>query len=65
MAEHVRRDAHVGGAREEALDLLPPRRERHRAVEHGDPARMQAIHLSREREHRLAAEGDDDSAGPQ
>ena len=47
---------------EEAVDLLAPRAERHRAVEHRDAARVQAVDLAREREHRLAAEGDDDGA---
>ena len=47
VPEHVRRDADVGSAGEEALDLLAPRRERHRAVEDGDAARMQAVHLAR------------------
>ena len=62
MPEHVRRDADVGGSREEAVDLLASRRERHRAVENGDAARMQSIHLPGEREHRAAAERDDDRA---
>ena len=47
---------------EEAVDLLAPRAERHRAVEHGDAARVEPVDLAREREHRLAAEGDDDGA---
>ena len=60
MAEHVGRDAHVGAAVEEAVDLLAPRRERHRAVEHRDAAGMEPVDLAGEREHRLAAERDDD-----
>ena len=62
VAEHVGRDADVGAAVEEAVDLLAPRRERHRAVEHRDPAGMEPVDLAREREHRLAAERDDDGA---
>src|ERR671910_2176958 len=60
VAEHVRRDAHVRGAREKAVDLLPARRERHRAVQDRDAAGMQAVHLAGEGEHRAAAERDDD-----
>ena len=37
--------------------------ERHRAVEHRDLAGMEPVHLSREREHRAAAERDDDRSG--
>ncbi len=62
VAEHVGRDADVGGAREEAVDLLAPRGERHRAVEHGDATGMEPVHLTCEREHRATAEGDDDRA---
>ena len=62
VPEDVGRDADVGRAGQEAVDLLAPRRERHRAVEHGDPARVQPVHLAREREHGLAAERDDDRA---
>ena len=42
VAEHVGRDADVGRAAEEAVDLLAARRERHRPVEHRDPARAGA-----------------------
>ena len=45
---------------EEPVDLLAPRAERHGAVEHRDAVGVQAVDLAREREHRLAAEGDDD-----
>ena len=62
MAEHVRRDAHVRGTREEAIDLLAARGERHRAVEDRDPAGMQAVHFAGEGEHRAAAERDHDGS---
>ena len=62
VPENVRRDTDIGGSGEEAVDLLASRRERHRAVENGDAARMQAIHLAGEREHGAAAERDDDRA---
>ena len=62
VAEHVGRDTDLGGAREEAVDLLPARRERHRAVEHGDAVGPEPVDLAREREHGLAAERDDDRA---
>jgi hypothetical protein len=52
-------------AGDEAVDLLPPRRERHRAVEAGDCARVQLVQLAREADHRAAAEGHDDRAGAQ
>ena len=60
MAEHVGGDGDVRAAAEEAVDLLAPRAERHGAVEHRDPVGVQAVDLAREREHRLAAERDDD-----
>ena len=47
---------------DEAVDLLAPRRERHRAVENRHPPGLQAVHLACQREHRLAAEGDDHGA---
>jgi hypothetical protein len=56
VAENVRGDAHVRGARQEAVDLLAPRRERHRSVEDGDAPRMQPVDLSGQSEHGLAAE---------
>ena len=40
VAEDVGRDADVGPAVEEPVDLLAARRERHRAVEHRDPVGM-------------------------
>ena len=52
----------VACAVHEALDLEPPRRERHGAVEHGDLPRLAAVQLAGEREHRAAAEGDHDRA---
>ena len=60
VSEHVGRDADVRGARDEAVDLLAARRERHRAVEHRDPVGAQPVDLAREREDGLAAERDDD-----
>ena len=51
VTEHVGRRADLGRAGDEAVDLLAPRRERHRAVEHGDPAGMQLVQLSREPDH--------------
>ena len=62
VAEHVGGHGHVGRAAEEAVDLLPPRAERHGAVENRDAVRVQPVDLAREREHRLAAERDDDRA---
>ena len=59
VAEDVRRDADVRCAGDEALDLLTPRGQRHRAVEHGDLARLEAVHLAGECKHRAPAEGDD------
>ena len=47
---------------EEAVDLLASRAERHGAVEDGDPVGVEPVQLPREREHRLAAERDDDRA---
>ena len=43
VSEHVGGDADVRRAREEAVDLLAPRRERHRAVEHRDAARVEPV----------------------
>src|SRR5262245_26138083 len=63
MAEDIGRDADVRGAREKALDLLTSRRERHRAVEDGDPAGVDAVHLTCKREHGAPAERNDDSPG--
>ena len=63
MAEHVGGDADLGAAVEEAVDLRPARRERHRAVENGDLPRPAAVDLAGEREHGLARERDDDAAG--
>ena len=60
VSEHVGRHADVRAAVEEPVDLLAARGERHRAVEHRDPVGMQAVHLARQREHRLPAERDDD-----
>ena len=62
VTKDVRSDAHVRLAREEAIDLLPPRRERHRAVEDGDAALVQAVDLACEREHRPARESHDDGS---
>ena len=62
VPEHVGRRAHLRGARDEAVDLLAARRERHRAVEHGDAAGVQLVQLAGEPDHRLAAERDDDGA---
>ena len=56
-------DAHVGGPREKAFDLLAARRERHRSVEDGDAAGVEPVHLSGEGENRAATERDDDRAG--
>ena len=58
VPEHVGRDADVSTAREEAIDLLPPGRQRHRPVEHGDPVGPEPVHLAREGEHGLPAEAD-------
>src|SRR6188472_2932487 len=63
VPEDVRRDADVRVAREEPVDLLAPRRQRHRAVEHGHAVGPEAVHLPCEREHRLAAERDEHGAG--
>ena len=63
VTEHVGGDAHVGAALEEPVDLLAPRRERHRPVEHRYAARVQTVDLARQREHRLAAERDEHLPG--
>ena len=63
VAEHVGGAADVGLPVHEALDLEPPRPERHRAVEDGDAARLPPVQLPGEREHGAAAERDDDGAG--
>ena len=63
VPEHVRRAADVGLPVHEALDLEPTRRQRHRAVEHGDLPRLPAVQLAGEREHGTPAEGDDDGPG--
>ena len=60
MTEDVRRDAHLRGAVQEAVDLLAPGGERHRAVQHGDAVGSQPVDLAGQREHGSAAEGDDD-----
>ena len=65
MPEDVGRDADLRGAGEEAVDLLAPRGERHRAVEHRNPVGLHPVDLTGEREHRLAAEGDENGAGGQ
>src|SRR5947209_10845820 len=62
VAEHVGRSAYLGGAGDEAVDLLAARRERHRAVQHRDAARMELIELAGEPDDRAAAERDDDRA---
>jgi hypothetical protein len=62
VAEDVRRGAHVGGAGEKTVDLLPPRREGHRAVEDRDTSGVQLIQLAGEADHRAPAERDDHGA---
>src|SRR6476659_873387 len=61
--EHVGRGTHLRPAVDEAVDLLFPRRERHRAVEAGDTTRMELVQLAGEADHGAAAEGDDHRAG--
>ena len=63
VAENVGRRADLGGAGEEAVDLLAPRPERHRAVQHRDLPRMQLVQLAGEPDHGAAAERDDHRAG--
>ena len=46
MPENVGGHTDVGGSREEAVDLLASRGERHRPVENGNAARMESIHLA-------------------
>ena len=65
MAEDVGRGAHLGLAGDEAVDLLAPRRERHRAVEARDPARVELVQLAREADHGAPRERDDDRARPE
>ena len=65
VAEHVGRRAHLGRAGDEAVDLLAPRRERHRAVQHRDLARMELVELAGEADHGAAAERDDDGSRPE
>src|SRR5690242_21960933 len=55
VAEDVGRRAHLRAAVDEAVDLLPPRRERHRAVEAGDATRVELVQLAREADHGPAA----------
>ena len=62
VPEDIGRDAYLRGPGEEAVDLLAPGGQRHRAVEHRDLARMPPVHLACEREHGTAAERDDDGA---
>ena len=62
VPEDVGRAADVGLSADEAVDLEAARRERHRAVEDGDPARVPPVQLAREREHGAPAEGDDHRA---
>src|ERR1700749_3915953 len=63
VPEHVGRGADLRAAGDEAVDLLPPRREWHPAVEAGNGARVELVQLAREPDHRATAEGDDDRAG--
>src|SRR5262249_17489704 len=65
VPEHVGGDADVGVAGEEALELLAPRRERHRAVEDSDAPRSEPVDLAGESEHGLAAERHEHRARPQ
>jgi len=65
MAEDVGRCAHLGGAGEESVDLLPPRRERHRPVQRGDAAGVQLVQLAGDADDCAAAERDDDRPRPQ
>ena len=60
MPQHIGGNGDLGAATEEPVDLLAPRAQRHGAVEHGDPVGVESVDLAREREHRLAAERDDD-----
>ena len=62
VAEDVGRGAHLGLAGDEAVDLLAPRRERHRAVETRDAARVELVQLAREADHGAPRERDDDRA---
>src|SRR5258708_34176504 len=43
VTEHVGRRTHLSRTGDEALDPLPPRRERHRAVDHRDAARRERL----------------------
>jgi hypothetical protein len=65
VTEHVGRDADVGRAGHEALDLFAPRSERHRAVEDRDPLGVKPVDLTREREDGSSAERDHDRSGGQ
>ena len=62
VAEHVGRYTDLRAAREEAVDLLPARRERHRPVEHRDAVGPEPVDIARERQYGLAAERDHDRA---
>src|SRR6478672_9639729 len=62
VAEHVGRGTHLRAAVDEAVDLLAPRGERHRAVEARDAARVELVQLAGEADHGAAAEGDDHRA---
>src|SRR5206468_5816006 len=65
VPEDVGRSADLRPTGDEAVDLLPSRSERHRAVEAGDRARVQLVQLARETDYRPAAEGHDDRGGAQ
>jgi hypothetical protein len=60
VPQHVGRHRHVRASAQEAVDLLTPRAQGHRAVEHGDAAGVEPVDLAREREHGAAAERHDD-----
>src|SRR5262249_18062390 len=64
VAEDVGRRAHLRATRDEAGEPRPPRREGHRAVEAGDPARVELVQLAGESDHGPAAEGDENGAWP-
>src|SRR5437764_4448667 len=63
VAEDVGRSADLRTSIDEAIDLLPPRGERHGAVETGDTTGMEPVQLARQADHGAATERDDHRAG--
>src|SRR5262249_59042904 len=63
VPENVGCRTDLRAAIDEAVDLLPPRGKRHRAVEARDPARVKLVQLAGDADHSATAERDDHGAG--